>query len=302
MDLYFAVNISVGAILFGLVVLPSLVLCVLCVLALFRAEGLAWQMKALLINIFAAEICNWLSITVFCFSFPVREGLELGVYPTCAVPMSLYFVSALQKMSSTTLYAIMVYVFLKYGREKLKWQVIVSCIAFSWVLSLGYSAIPYFPEFGLVNDNGFCGVDSESVLLRSSLPVIQLEGFICVVIIITFSILTYCYTKRSTMEGSTEVRKAIAKNLYYLMISTVISFSFSFMPALFPYVRAAFAESDLFVQLVLNNMFTLFLALPSVTTPIAAVVILKPVRAAFRKLCACCVHRANSNTATTSVQ
>ena len=302
MDLYFAVNTSAGAILFGLVVLPSLVLCVLCVLALFRAEGLAWQMKALLINIFAAEICNWLSLTLFIFGPPVREGLELGVYPACAVPSSLYFVSALQKMSSTTLYAIMVYVFIKYGKEKLKWQVIATCIALSWVLSLGYSTIPYFPGFGLVNDNGYCGFDSESVLLRASLPVIQLEGFICVVIIITFSILTYCYTKKNAMEGSTEVKKAVAKNLYYLMISTIISFSFSFMPALFPYIRAAFAESAWIILIVVDNMFTMFLSLPSVATPIAAVVILKPVQMAIRevcsKMCACCRHGAGGDSTT----
>ena len=224
------------------------------------------------------------------------------MYPACAVSGSLYFVTALQKMSSTTLYAIVVYVFLKYGKEKLKWQVIVTCIALSWVLSLGYSTIPYFPGFGLVNDNGYCGVDSESVLLRSSLPVIQLEGLICVVIVISFSILTYCYTKKSTMEGSTEVKKAVVKNLYYLMISTIISFSFSFMPALFPFIRAALSGSFWIIPIVVNNMFTLFLTLPSVATPIAAVVILKPVRAALRgvciKMCICCSHRAGGDSTT----
>ena len=302
MNLYFAVNTSVNILLFGLVVLPTLILCVLCVLALFLAEGLIWQMKVLLINLFAAEVCNWLGRSLLLVGFPVWASLELEVDPACSVAISLFIVSTLQKMTATTLYAIMVYMFIKYNVKKLKWQVIVTYIAISWVVSLGMSIIPYFPEFGLFNNNGFCDIDSESVLLNSSAPVILVLVFICVIIITTFTILTYCYTKKNTLEGSVEVKKAIARNLQYLMIASIVTLVFNTVPAFSSLVRAAFAESGVVVQISINYIELVFLNLPSVATPIATIVILKPVRVAVRevcsKMCACCKSRAVGDSTT----
>ena len=137
----------------------------MCAGPLTIARDLVWQVKMLLINIFAVEICNWLGQAILFVGFPVRQSLELEADPACGVAVSLFIVTALQKMSATAIYAIMVYVFLKYGVKKLKWQVICTCIAVSWVVSLGMGTLPNLPEFGLFNNNGFCETDPGSVLI-----------------------------------------------------------------------------------------------------------------------------------------
>ena len=282
-DLYFAVNTSVSILLFGLVVLPTLILCMLCVLALFLAKDLVWQMKAPLINIFAAEVCNWLALSLIFVGFPVRESLGLEADPACFVAISLAIVTAVQKMTATTLYAIMVYIFLKHSVRKFKWQVIVTCIAVSWVVSLGLSIFPYFPEFGSFNNNGFCEVEPGSVLATVSGLAVLLQGLICVIIIITFTILTYCYTKKNALEDNTAVKKAIARNLQYLMISAIISYVFNTVPAFFPLIRAAAAEEGVIVVILTNYILRLFLNLPTVATPVVTIIILRPVRVAMQQ-------------------
>ena len=119
-DLYFAVNTTVSILVFGLIVLPALILNVLCVLALLLARDLVWQVKMLLINIFAVEICSWLGQAILFVGFPVRQSLELEADPACGVAVSLFIVTALQKMSATAIYAIMVYVFSQLRCEKVK--------------------------------------------------------------------------------------------------------------------------------------------------------------------------------------
>ena len=41
------------------------------------------------------------------------------------------------------------------------------------------------------------------------------------IIIVTFNILTYCYTKKNTLDGNVEVKKAVARNLKYITIVQV---------------------------------------------------------------------------------
>ena len=52
------------------------------------------------------------------------------------------FVATLQISLGTSLYAIMVYTHLKYGLAKMKWWIIISYIAVSWVVALAVSALP----------------------------------------------------------------------------------------------------------------------------------------------------------------
>ena len=149
----------------------------------------------------------------------------------------------------------------------------------------------YIPGFGLFNNNGFCEINSESILLRVSGAIVVVEALVCLCLILVFSVLTYRYTKKNTLEGNTEVKRAIAKNLLYLAISSVLSFIYNTFPVFFSTIRAAFAGSGLASIIVINYVLRIFLNLPSVATPIVAFVILKSVRVAtkqiFKKVCSC---------------
>lgn len=88
-ELYFYVNTAVLLGMFIFIVLPILILCVLCIVALFLVKEIDWKMRALLINIFAAEICTWLALMVFFLGFPSRASDMLAVDFSCHVAVSL---------------------------------------------------------------------------------------------------------------------------------------------------------------------------------------------------------------------
>ncbi len=123
-DLFFVVNTAIGINLFFIFVLPPLILCVVCVMALIFTGNLNKKLKVLLINVFAAEICTWLRWTHSFLGFPLRFYTLAGVSFICSLDISLSIVSGLTKFTSGALYAVMIYVFIKHGEKKVKWYVI----------------------------------------------------------------------------------------------------------------------------------------------------------------------------------
>lgn len=114
-DLFFIVGTSVNLGLFFVFTLPALILCLLCVLALFFANGINWPMRVILINIFTVEICTWLSLALLLVRFPARDRIQIEGDFSCSVVISLFILTAVQRYSATALYAIMVFIFIKYG-------------------------------------------------------------------------------------------------------------------------------------------------------------------------------------------
>ena len=292
-DLYFNVNTSAQVGLFFIAVLPTLILCLLCVVALLFASSINWQMRVVLINIFAADICTWLGLTVLFLGFPLRASVRMGGEWSCSVALSLFNVGPQQKFSITALYAIMVYVFIKYGPRKLKWYAIAPYIGITWVVAIAIGIFPYFNR-SLFNSQGFCRVrESTSVSPSSSILVGVIVVFFSVIIV--FSLLTGCYVKRNVLEDNVQVKRAIAKNLLFLVISIILTVISNILPASFPAIREAFEDRGLISLVLIDYVIRLFLNLPFVITPIAAIIILKPMQDAlkqgFNMLCCCCKKR-----------
>ena len=139
---YFWAISSVFVARFVLITVPALVLCVLCVAALLIAKEINWQMRVILINIFAADVCYWLATAVQCLGFPVRARLKPDEMLSCAVFFSL-IIASLTKFTAVALYATMVYFFIKYGVSKLKWIAIIVYIACSLLDSRAFICYEY---------------------------------------------------------------------------------------------------------------------------------------------------------------
>ena len=295
-DLYFTVGSAVyGLLLFGIVI-PALVLISIVVCAILLAKELCGQMKALLINIFAGEVCIWLLLALFCIEFITDTQLDLTMDIFCGTIISLYFVGTLQISSGTSLYAIMVYMYIKYGLAKVKWKAIISYFIVSWVVALAVSTLPYIPTYGWFVNNGYCDVPVESVLHVSISAVIVVLGFVNLVLIITFTALTYCYIKKNTVEDSVEVKKAVAKTLQYLMVSAIISFVYTF-PSALPNTRSTFSGINVIIQLVLlYHMPVAVNCVISAITPIVTIILLKPAREAMQNVCQKLPCNAGNNT------
>ena len=114
-EVYFAVNSAAYILLFLAISLPSLILCILCILALFFAKDVNWIMKALIINMFAAEICNRVAYSVLLLGFPTRFSGKIADNYSCKIAMSLLVVAPQMKFAATALYSVMVYLLIRYG-------------------------------------------------------------------------------------------------------------------------------------------------------------------------------------------
>ena len=285
-DLFFTVNTAVGTSLFFIIVLTPLVLCVLCVLALIFTRKLNKKLKVLLINIFAAEICTLIRWTLAFLGFPLRFRTLAGVSWICIIDITLSIVGGQQKFTSSALYAVMIYVFIKHGERRLKWYVIVPYIAISWVVVTLVFGLPNVGNFfGIINSNGFCASNPGAILLRATIPLAVLVTMICSGVVVVCCMLTGVYVKRNTLDGNVEVKKAVAKVLAYLSVVTVLSFITGLLPAATSAIReAARASSGTAGEVTVGYILQVIYSIHSIPTPVMAIILLKPVRLAFKKI------------------
>ena len=290
-DLYYSINSSIQVGLFFLIVLPALILILVCVVALLVSKSINWPIRIVLINIYAAEICYWLGTAVIFLGFPVRAHTGSKETLSCSVAFGLFFNNAPLKFSATALYSITVYIFIKYGIQKVKLYAIIAYISISWIASIGFGIFPYFDEFGILNNNGFCDTDSNRINQAASIIFI-VQALLFISIIIVFSILTCCYIKKNTLQDNVEVKKAIVKNLLYLTVNVIISLISNIGPASFPLINEALEDKGLIYILLVDYLIRVTIYLLYMSIPIAAIVILKPISDALKqgikKLCSCC--------------
>ena len=100
-------------------------------------------------------------------------------------------------------------------------------------------------------------------------------------VVITFSLLSYCYYKKNTLGENNCIKKAVTRNLVYLMIASLLFFAGNVVPTLIDYIRAAFADAGILGVVIVEHIFPLFSVLP---TPIVAIVTLQPLRQALREI------------------
>ncbi len=70
------------------IVLPSIILCMLCVLSLLVVDSVVGKMKALLINILAVELCVWLRQSLYYLLFPLRCILASNIIFLCRIEIT----------------------------------------------------------------------------------------------------------------------------------------------------------------------------------------------------------------------
>ena len=282
LDLYYSINSSIQVGLFFLIALPALILILLCVVALLFAKSINWPIRIVLIDIYAAEICYWLGTTVILLGFPVRARLNNKEHLSCSVAFALFFSNSPLKFSATALYSITVYIFVKYGIQKVKLYAIILYISISWIASIGFSIFLFFAEFEVLNNYGFCDANSNSNNVVGVIIFI-VQALILICIIIVFSLLTYCYVKKNTLQDNVEVKKAIVKNLFYLTVYVIISVITIFGPVFFHYSKEATDMKRLIYILLVDYLVQVAVYLPYMSIPIAAIIILKPIRDALKQ-------------------
>ena len=272
--------------LFFLVCLPLLILCVFCAMALLFARSLNWPMRVALINLFANEFCYWLATSIDFIVYYAQNG----GFP-CIIA-SLSAVAAITKFQAIALYAVLVYIFVKFGIKKVKMCIIILYTVISWVAALAFGAIPYTPEFSVIS--GACDFfNYTSPIVFVPLGVASAVIIACLSVTVVFSTLSFCYVKNNTLEGDVELKTAATKNLAYLIFAAALSFVYNFIPISYPAIFSAVSPA---VSIVLNFVLNLPPIGLSIATPIVTIAVLKPVNSAIKNIlkkmcCHCKKHR-----------
>ena len=140
-ELYQGINSALHLLLFTVFPLPTIGLCIVCILALLLAKGIGWKMRVILINILIPDIITSLASSVSYLGYPLR------VYSTtldsCRVFISLYLTASYDSTFVGPFFAVSIYIFVKYDMKRLKWWIILSYIISSSVLSTTLGAIQF---------------------------------------------------------------------------------------------------------------------------------------------------------------
>lgn len=285
-DLFHAANSAANVCLFFLAVLPGLVLSLLCVLALFLAQSLNWPLKISLINILAGEIWRWVGLSVLFLGYPGRVGRPAGTRESCLVFFGAVISASCQKFLAITLYAILVYSFIKHGVKTLKMRLILLFIVLSWLAAVGLGVLPYIPGFGARNNDGFCasGSPTTSRVFLVGLVISMLILIVCTFVTTVFSTLVFRYVWKNTIDENANVKKAIVKNLVYLLISIALTSISHVVPSSFTSIRMVLVDDLVLQVVVVEYILRVSLNFGSIATPIVAIVVLKPVRLALKKI------------------
>ena len=133
-QLYYDVNVALNVCFFIFLSLLPVLLCVLVILALVLAKTINIKIRVNLINVFAVEVVCWTFYGIFYLAWIVRMNYNETI--SCKLIHVGYLIVCVQKCSSGNLYAISIFLFIKYGEKKLKWSVIIPYIVLSWVVIL----------------------------------------------------------------------------------------------------------------------------------------------------------------------
>lgn len=296
-EVFFAVNSAIQLVLFFLFALPTLVLCCLCVIALLLAKAINWQIRVVLINVFAAEIVASITRSTTMLHYPAVAladgGPTIASVEVCKVFIALFILVSCTQLPSITLYAIMVYLFVKYNSKKLKWYVIIPYISIDWIVSL-VLGISYASMANTFNDAGFCGSLPNSFFF-ATLVIIWLVAISSTITTLIFAFLTIWYIKHNILEENKEIKKAIAKNLFFFSIGTVMIVIINVITTIHNNVvtrGVAATPRSITIKLAVIYIITLVVVLLGLSTPVVALIILKPIRDALKqvqkKICSTC--------------
>ena len=279
-DQYFVNTLAANISLFVVLVLPSLLLCILCALALIFSKEINKKIRLLLVNIFAAEICKWMAYTVFYLTWPVRLLYQDDF--TCKLFFSLYAAATVQTFMAGALYAINVYIFIKHGKKKLKWRVVIPLAAISWIVTFVFAAMPYIEK--KITSNGFCVSNPDRIIYKIYATAIGVLILLFLGVQIICGILTVVYIRRNTLEENTDIKKAVAKVQAYFAAASILSFINNIGPAFVPLIREAIADNDTTTTVAVNYLILVVFSIPAIATPIVTIALLKPVRLATKTM------------------
>ena len=183
----------------------------LCVAGLISTKKIDWKLKVIIANVIAIDIVYSMGHILWHLGYPLRAygGDDSG--HSCEIAVSFLLGTVVAKPASFALYTVVAYVFIKYGKDKIKWQYLVVFLIAIWLVNFGVFMASILGAFHFMSaNNGFCmeQLTADSPLLDIlTATIIAITAASCMGVTLVFSILTGCYVKTHTIQDDTSLKK-----------------------------------------------------------------------------------------------
>ena len=297
-ELFYAVNTALNLTLFTIFSLPTLILCVLCIVALLFAKEINWKIRVIMINLLTPEAIVSLSYIMSYVGYPVRAYSSSDNSLTCTIFSGVFVSGAVNRVTAAPFFAVAVFIFVKCNVVKLKWWVIVLSLVVFSLLALSAGVFQFFTNREVAR-NGFCifelSFDGSEVVI-TIFVMVTFGSVLLSLITVVVGVLSYCSVKKTVshdVSSSTTVKKAVTKILSFHAFKVVFQLLTSGVTSLYFIDQESHSVlSTLLIYYALEVLYWPFIIL----TPIASLILLKPIRTALRQMCLYCSPRTRQTT------
>ena len=230
-DVFTTTNSVLHILTYLTVALPACVLIVVCIVILLFAKTVNWQLRMVLINIFVAEFLRPFGQSFDYLGYPSRASHSInteGRHFSCTVDVAFRVFGFLSNQTAVALYAVVLYVYIKYGSlKKFKLCILICFMVISWVVYafIFLLVVTEIWYVGALSRNSFCvffHMMGGSISVTVIVVVISVELFFWLIVVYVFCLLTYCYVKNNAIHDDQDVKKAMMKILMYHLIKMTI--------------------------------------------------------------------------------
>ena len=121
-----------------------------------------------------------------------------------------------------------------------------------------------------------------SILFITSASLFTIVAITFLIIQIVMTIVTFVYIKKHTLEGSVQLKKAVAKVLVYIFIASIVTLIMA--PVLSFILHLIIPGYTTVTSAARGYLSRLLLGVPGIATPLVSIALLKPVRIAIKTI------------------
>ena len=265
-------------------------LMILTVVALCMARGMSKHLRIFLINILAAALMMGGTFLILTALSVVLVFAETGLPPIllCRFMVWTLGVGGYARPLNVSAYAVVVLVYVRFGKKNWKTQYSGLSVAFLWLIAVVMNTIHLVPPVTNMQylDGVVCYTDTDAsiVVVISVFSSIRLIFGSIAPLVVCIVIPVYClhYTRKHSITGDTGYTKAITRLALFLVTGNVVNLAGTLLIT----VAAYFSATSVSVYILYG--FGVISLLP---TPIVIIMFLKSVQNQMKAVVTChCSH------------